>query len=466
MTQINELNRYSRQELIKGWDQKKLEESLVTIVGSDVLAQYIVIPLVALGVGSMRLIDSGVAQRDMFLDFELRGKSRVKSLEQKLAEINPNVRVNGLNTDLISDASQYFLEKSDLVIDATNNPRSKALCLDYCVETNTPLIVTSCMEGFGKLRNYNDEGRDVVLLFPEFYAHFQDEFISMVLGGIVAEETKKILMKDMEPLKNPVYYNLLNADRFTYKINGQAKPRELGEFNDKKVLMIGAGALGSFAGLGLAHLGVGQIDIMDFDVVEDTNLNRQILYYDAVGQEKARALAEKLKNVGRGFIKTNAIIDKFTPKTKLKLKYDLILDCVDNFVTRAMINEYAAKNKIPLISGGTDYRAGQAAVYVPGKTSCMDCQLNIREHAKKAEQRARQSCVLAPQPSVIMSNQVIGGLMVNEVKTVLNPAKYGEPVNGVLKYTSDLDFRLGYNPIKKVCNCYSQRLKIIGGGKK
>jgi len=453
--QINELNRYNRQELIKGWDQKKLTDGVVSIIGSDVLAQYITIPLVALGVGNIRLIDNSRAQRDMFLDFELRGNSRVKSLEEKLRKVNPNVRIDALHLNLVCEASKYFLQGAGLIIDATNNPRSKALALDYCVETSTPLIVTSSMNGFGKLRKYNGDGRDLKYLFNEFHGNPQDEFISMVLGGVVAEETKKILMHDSETLVTPVYYNLSSPNRFTYERNAQMSTREIGEFSDKKVLVIGAGALGNFVGLGLAKLGVGEIDVLDYDVVEDTNLNRQVLYYDAVGEQKAKALSKKLERVGRGFVKTTPIIDKFTSKTKFNVKYDIIFDCVDNFVTRAAINDYAVKNKLALISGGTDYTAGQAAIYVPRKTSCMSCQLNIHELAKHAEQRARQTCILAPQPSVIMSNQVIGGLMVNEAKPVFNPKKYGMPINGILKYSADLDFRLGYNPITRVCNCSS-----------
>ena len=82
---INELNRYNRQQLIEGWDQQKLADATVSIVGSDFLAQYVAIPLVALGVGTVRLIDDVKATGEGFLDFRLdSGMYRVHGIEERL----------------------------------------------------------------------------------------------------------------------------------------------------------------------------------------------------------------------------------------------------------------------------------------------------------------------------------------------------------------------------------------------
>ncbi|MBU0461714.1 MAG: hypothetical protein KJ574_03955, partial [Nanoarchaeota archaeon] len=71
MTGINELDRYQRQALIEGWDQTKLSGATVTILGSDKLAQYIAIPLTALGV-NVRMVDNASAHEDMMLDITLK----------------------------------------------------------------------------------------------------------------------------------------------------------------------------------------------------------------------------------------------------------------------------------------------------------------------------------------------------------------------------------------------------------
>jgi molybdopterin/thiamine biosynthesis adenylyltransferase len=458
--QPNEMSRYNRQELIEGWDQKKLTNSTVTILGSDVLARYILMPLAALGVGRIRIIDNSKARDEMFLDLELKGDSRVKSLEEAIAKINPYVQVEAIHANVISDASKYFLEGSNIIIDATNSPRSKAIALDYCVGQSVPMIAAASRDYYGKIVQDKKERNDLQMLLHDFAERPQDEFVSMVMGGLVAEEVKKVLMGEKNQLVAPLYYNMRSEKRFTHDMKSRIKPRELGEFIDKKVLIVGAGALGNFVAMGLANMGVGSIDIMDYDIVEDTNLNRQVLYYDSVGRKKAEALAEKVSKIGRGIVKGKIIDDKFTPETTLKAKYDIIFDCVDNFTARAVMNDYAVKNRIPFISGGTDYQAGQVVVYAPGKTACAECQLNLKELAAKAEERMRQSCIYAPQPSVIMTNQVIGGMMVNEARTLFNPEKYGAPINGMLKYGTKLEYRLGVNFLEEPCACSDEPMAI------
>src|SRR3989338_4080305 len=96
-TTINEARRYHRQELIEGWQQDKLSGATVTIVGSDLLAQYCAIPLAALGVGRLRLLDTARSHGESFLDMELAARGtaagtelqRVHALEEKLRSVNP-----------------------------------------------------------------------------------------------------------------------------------------------------------------------------------------------------------------------------------------------------------------------------------------------------------------------------------------------------------------------------------------
>ena len=112
------LNRYDRQELIEGWDQQKLTDATISIIGSDVLAQYIALPLTALGVGSIRIIDNERATGEGFLDFELKGGSRAKTLELALERVNPSIDIKSYSSTLVSEGSKYFLQGSDLIIDA------------------------------------------------------------------------------------------------------------------------------------------------------------------------------------------------------------------------------------------------------------------------------------------------------------------------------------------------------------
>lgn len=462
--------RYQRQELIKGWDQGKLEAATVSIVGCGYMGQYAAIPLAALGVGNIRLIDDSISNGEMFLDFELEKRiPRAHSLEEKLKIVNPDLNVIGISSRVLGDAAKYLLRGSSFIVEATNNPTSKAVVMEYCHETGTPFISCSGMPYYGKALMHNRRGIDVRYLLPEFKGGEQDEFVSMIFGGLIAEEVKKVIMKNDGILQVPLYYNFTssnsngNRERFSRRDDigsenggtGGESHKELADLYGKlSALIVGAGALGNFVALGLAKLGFGRADVIDHDTVEQTNLNRQVLYYDQVDKEKAKALAAKIRKISSGKVKADGIVEKFTEKSEFERKYDLLLDCVDNFTVRAIINDYALAHGIPLISGATDFQAGQAANYVPGKTACMDCQLNIHEEGRKAQQaRRRAGCLEAPNPSVIMTNQIIAGIMVNEARTAFHPELHGEPINGILKYGSTLEARLGINWITKTCSC-------------
>ncbi|HRG53040.1 MAG TPA: HesA/MoeB/ThiF family protein, partial [Bacteroidia bacterium] len=108
-----------------------------------------------------------------------------------------------------------------------------------------------------------------------------------------------------------------------------------------KVLVIGAGGLGCPALQYLSAAGVGQIGIVDFDVVEVSNLHRQVLYsMSDIGKPKAEAAARKIIAFNPE-IQTDAFIVQLTNKNALELirNYDLVIDCSDNFYTRYLVND-------------------------------------------------------------------------------------------------------------------------------
>ncbi len=422
--------RYNRQELIDGWDQEKLSNAKVAIIGDGSLAEYIALPLAAMGIGELRII--GDSNGGSFLDFTETEGSKAKYLEECLKKVNPDVDIYGINAKLDNYPSAYFLDGVDIVIDTTNDSYSKAIALG-----DVPFISASSKKEFGRYSMLRSGSlAENKHLMTEFDGEEQDPFVSMVLGGIVADEVKKLIMGG-EPQKD-FLYSPGNKERFTWKA---------GEFSDtsyreKKALIIGAGALGNFVALGLAELGVGKVDIIDHDTIEDTNLNRQILFYDSVGGSKASVLASKIEKMNKE-IKARAIEKRFDET--FEGEYDIIFDCVDNFETRAQISEYAVRNGIPVVSGGTDFKSGQVAVYAPGK-ACLDCQLNLSEFAKKSKDP--QGCIDAPNPSVIFTNQVIAGLMVNEGRRVLSG---NEDLDGRINYNSFAEGRAGI--AKKEVTC-------------
>jgi hypothetical protein len=235
--------------------------------------------------------------------------------------------------------------------------------------------------------------------------HFDDGVLDIIVSGIVLEGTKSILMGQK------VSESIISYER-----------SKLGEMEkDQKILVTGSGALGVFVGLGLAYAGFWGGTFLDPDVAETTNLNRQILFYDAVGESKAETLASRLNRFFS--VNTKAQIGYFKRDTDIS-SYNVIFDCVDNFETRIVISEKCQEQHKILLSGGTNVDAGQALIYNPAVDGRTPAELLglydiVDERTIDAPERVRASCKYRPDPSVIMTNQIIAGFMVDSYRMLL-----------------------------------------------
>ncbi len=134
-----------------------------------------------------------------------------------------------------------------------------------------------------------------------------------------------------------------------------------------RILVVGAGGLGSPAALYLAAAGVGTLGIADFDTVAPHNLQRQLLHSDAtVGQRKVASAAARLRQTNP-YITIREHPEGVTPGNALDLfaHYDLILDGTDNFATRYLTNDAAVLARRPLVHGSIFKFEGQVTVFAP-----------------------------------------------------------------------------------------------------
>jgi adenylyltransferase/sulfurtransferase len=142
-----------------------------------------------------------------------------------------------------------------------------------------------------------------------------------------------------------------------------------------RVLVVGVGGLGTIIAAYLAAAGVGYLGLADNDKVELSNLNRQLLFQTTdIGREKAITAMEKLHLLNpeiqvEGINKT---IDDETVDDLVK-DIDLIVDSLDNFATRFILNKVAFSHRLPLIHGAVRGFFGQATTLIPGKTGCLKC---------------------------------------------------------------------------------------------
>jgi len=155
-------------------------------------------------------------------------------------------------------------------------------------------------------------------------------------------------------------------------IFGEEGQRKLKE---AKVFIAGAGGLGSSISMYLTVAGIGKLRMVDNDIVALENLNRQILHWDSdIGKIKLVSAEEKLKQMNPN-VKLEVIsetIDKGNAD-QLVGDCDLIVDALDNFASRYVLNKTALMKKIPFFHGAVHGFYGQATTIIPGRTACLRC---------------------------------------------------------------------------------------------
>jgi len=141
------------------------------------------------------------------------------------------------------------------------------------------------------------------------------------------------------------------------------------------VFIAGAGGLGSPVSMYLAAAGVGTLRICDCGEPELSNLNRQILHDDSrIGMNKAQSARQTLARVNP-YVNVIALPDTITDQSIAGLASDaeLIVDCLDNFETRHVLNRYAVRRRIPLVHGAIHGLNGQLGVFHTPHTPCLAC---------------------------------------------------------------------------------------------
>jgi molybdopterin/thiamine biosynthesis adenylyltransferase len=154
-----------------------------------------------------------------------------------------------------------------------------------------------------------------------------------------------------------------------FGIDGQVKLKEA------RVLIAGAGGLGCPAATYLTAAGVGEIRIVDFDRVALSNLNRQVLHWEKdLGKFKVHSVSSKLSNLN-STVTISGLTETITEKTVVNIisGTDIILDALDNFQTRLVLNQGAVSLGIPLVYGGINGFVGMTTTIIPYETPCLNC---------------------------------------------------------------------------------------------
>jgi molybdopterin/thiamine biosynthesis adenylyltransferase/rhodanese-related sulfurtransferase len=225
-----------------------------------------------------------------------------------------------------------------------------------------------------------------------------------------------------------------------------------------KVILLGAGGLGSPAALYLAAAGVGTLGIVDMDVVDESNLQRQVLHnLERIGERKVDSAKKTLTamnpdvNVVTYDVRLGAdnVLDIFAG-------YEVILDGTDNFPTRYLVNDASLKLDIPVVHGSIFRFEGQASVYLPHQGPCYRCQVPEPPPPELAPSCA-EAGVLGVLPGIIGSIQAM-----ETIKVLLG---LGEPLVGRLLAYDALEesfrtFKVNRDPQCAACSIPKEQLVI------
>jgi molybdopterin/thiamine biosynthesis adenylyltransferase len=186
---------------------------------------------------------------------------------------------------------------------------------------------------------------------------------------------------------------------------GEEGQKKLG---NSQVVIVGCGALGTVIATSLVRAGVGKVRIIDRDFIEYHNLQRQVLFDEEdikAGLPKAVAAERHLKKVNSSIEIEGIVADvNYTNVERLVAGADVILDGLDNFETRLLINDVSLKHKIPWVYGGAIAASGMTMDIIPGETPCFRC-LQWSPASSNVVLTCNTAGVISPAPFIVGSLQ-------------------------------------------------------------
>jgi molybdopterin/thiamine biosynthesis adenylyltransferase len=225
-----------------------------------------------------------------------------------------------------------------------------------------------------------------------------------------------------------------------------------------KVLLLGAGGLGSPAALYLAAAGVGTIGIVDMDVVDESNLQRQILHnMDRIGERKVDSAKKTLTAINPDVdVVTHDMRLDASNVVELLSQYDIVLDGADNFPSRYLLNDAALKVGVPVVHGSIFRFEGQATVFKPYDGPCYRCFVPEPPPADLAPSCA-EAGVLGVLPGIIGSIEAL-----EVVKLILD---LGDSLSGRLLAYDALEesfrtFKINRDPNCPACSLDPDQIVI------
>ena len=219
------MNRYDRQEKVKNWDQEKLKNATVRVIGCGALGNVVIPILSAYGIGRIEFFDNdeielhNLARQWMFREEDV-GKNKAEILQARLRERNSDIILNGFPEKITEDTIEFVLDGSDIIVDCVDNVKTRHLLSKYALEHNIPLVhmgssplggevgvitrETPCLECLLKLPKEEADASCTDVVNPSVAE------TNAVIGSIGAGQVRMLLLKLPADriIKPMLYYNI------------------------------------------------------------------------------------------------------------------------------------------------------------------------------------------------------------------------------------------------------------------
>ena len=402
------------------------------------VSDYALLYMAGLGIGNITLVQQNHRQRHLFK----------KPLERLISEINPEIRLN-------TAANAGSIGPADVVADFTNNEASKQAACEYAGKARLFVSASSDDISASIYAGYSGEKGHACLetaAMRRYNGKEQGSFSSGLIAAIALDEIRKALLglEGDEAVSGVLNYNLFAKGRFFRKMSiadsvRAEKAVSFPRLKSGRVLVVGAGGIGTYAALNLACLRI-PFDVYDGDDIDATNLNRQVLYYDAIGRNKAAVLKQRLESLlGANMRAFGRFFDENEAKTAGK-KYSAVLSCVDNWGARELLSRYAVANNIVLIDAGVGPFTARLDIY--NHNICLECRRGNVEQASTQP----QACNTMQESNIVMCNAFAGAMMAAELGASLTGL---ESSGRQMLYFSkkQLTEKVSYLPAERQCAC-------------
>jgi len=351
--------------------QKKLIDSSVSILGENSSeAEALLLYITASGIGKLSLC--------------FKYNDKLEAIINHLKDLNPHIHIELINSQNAfakgPSSCRIVFGKRDFVKETISRIPSTVI-------NSNPLIfaVYDTWQGIIGLADsvgHFDEKMNQSLSFGSSDVSRPGEVVaSCVLGALCSIEAIKCILDIGNLLRKPLYIDLLNM-RFSNSgicrdnvSNNNIDLEPIKKLKDARVLIIGAGGLGSSSSYALVKSGIGVLGILDRDVIEISNLNRQVLHSTSrIGMPKVQSAEISLKrfNPEVNIVTYQKVFSKENAESIVK-GYDMVIAALDNLETRYLLNDTCYFLNKPLAEAGVMRFDGLGMTIIPKVSHCYRC---------------------------------------------------------------------------------------------